>query len=99
MFELAVNVTGFVSLFELLTLLAVIPGSVHVAVLHTQVLAADCASHTFAYAVYVHGGVNVLTYVLVVVDNETLHHASLYHPYVYVLHPGSLGVAVYVIAV
>lgn len=76
----AVNTTLFVSLFELLTLLSVIPGSVHVAVLPTQVLAADCASRTFAYAVYVHGGVNVLVYVLVVVDNEVLHHASLYHP-------------------
>lgn len=57
-----------------------IHGSVHVAVLHTQLLGQDCASRTFAYAVYVHGGVNVLTYVLVVVDNEALHHTSLYHP-------------------
>ena len=53
---------------------------VHVAVLDGQFVDTHpLPSVTFIYAVYVHGSVNVLIYVLLVAHHIGVVHASLYH--------------------
>ena len=76
---MAVKVTALALAAEALTAFAIGAAFAHIAVLEEQLLPNDWASQALAYLVTEVGQLLVYPYVLAAVDNDAVHHESLYH--------------------